>query len=115
MASNASQRCFFFSPPIRDRAKQIGDTTLVSRIHELYLTNRYQKNYLDQYKLLPTQGDEKNHNDRAEFIRIINNDVSSSGGSALDSAYEYFTRLLRSFSNEKLNNLTNAILNHIFF
>lgn len=98
---------------IRDRAKQIDDSKLSNRIHELYLTNRYQDD-LDQYKLLPTQGDESKHNDRASFIKIILGEDSSTAGGALHNAYQYFTRLLRDFSAEKLNTLATAILSHIF-
>jgi uncharacterized protein with ParB-like and HNH nuclease domain len=97
---------------VRDRARQVNDVKLANRIHDLYLTNRYQDD-LDQYKLLPTQGDESKHNDRIAFTKIIDNEESDAF-SALNHAYQYFAKLLRGWAIERLSSLGNAILGHIF-
>jgi len=97
---------------IRDRARQLEDKKLASRIHELYLTNRYQDG-LDQYKLLPTQGDEPKHNDRSAFIAILDSNAGAPPGSAVQGAYQHYVRLLRNLTAERVNSLANAILGHV--
>lgn len=97
---------------IRDRARQLDDHKLANRIHELYLTNRYQDG-LDQYKLLPTQGDEPKHNDRSTFMRIIDAEEGAHAGSALYAAYQHFARLLKLVTVDRVNSLANAVLAHV--
>ncbi|MCW5890561.1 MAG: DUF262 domain-containing protein [bacterium] len=97
---------------IRDRARLLDDQKLANRIHELYLTNRYQDG-LDQYKLLPTQGNEPQHNDRSAFMRIVDAEEQAHPGSALHTAYQHFARLLKPTTVERVNALANAVLAHV--
>jgi len=97
---------------IRDQARQLGDEKLASRIHEMFLTNRYQEG-LDQYKLLPTQGDEPGHSDRTSFLAIIDRKDTGASG-ALLGAVQYFTRYLREQTAEQLSTLTTAVLSRVF-
>ncbi|MBK6688355.1 MAG: DUF262 domain-containing protein [Deltaproteobacteria bacterium] len=97
---------------IRDRARQVEDQKLASRVHELYLTNRYQDGQ-DQYKLLPTQGDEPKHNDRAAFKMLIDAPEGLHPTSALGAAYQHFLRSLRTYEADRLGLLANAVLGHV--
>lgn len=96
---------------IRDRARQVPDEKLAARIHEMYLTNRYQEG-TDQYKLLPTQGDEPLHNDRQAFIAVLDGQAPASSR-GLSSAFQHFSRSLREYNSDQLAALTNAILNRL--
>lgn len=98
---------------LRDRARQLEDNKLANRIHELYLTNRYQEG-TDQYKLLPTRGDEPKHSDRVAFTAIVDGQEAPHSGNALHAAYQHFARMLRNHSSEQLLALANAILGHVF-
>lgn len=97
---------------IRDRARQLQDEKLAARIQELYLTNRYQDG-LDQYKLLPTQGDEPHQSDRTAFVAILQGDSTPHSSGALHSAFQHFARQLRNHTSEELTALTNVILSHV--
>lgn len=97
---------------IRDRARQLQDNKLADRIHDLYLTNRYQDG-LDQYKLLPTQGDEPHQSDRAAFVAILQGQSTTHSSSGLHLAFQYFARQLRNHASDELNSLTSVILSHV--
>lgn len=103
-----------FLAAIRFRAGQVSDEKLRARIHEMYLTNRYQDGS-DQYKLLPTQGVSEDHSDRASFIAMVDGvqEVLPSS-SLIREAYVYFVRQLKGVDSERLTALANAILNRVF-
>jgi hypothetical protein len=98
---------------IRDRARQLEDEKLANKLHELYLTNRYQDG-VDQYKLLPTRGDEPNNSDRGAFVAIIDAQELASPAGGLHAAHQYFVRQLKNHASEDLATLANAILGHVF-
>lgn len=98
---------------IRDHAKACDDEKLAARIQDMYLINRYQDG-LEQYKLLPTQGDEPNHNDRAAFLAIMDGRQTGGPVGALHAAANYFGRALRDFTAEHLTTLTTAIISRVF-
>lgn len=103
-----------FLAAIRDQAKATQDEKLASRIQEMYLTNRYQDG-LDQYKLLPTQGNEPTHNDRTAFLAIMDGVTSLAASSGtLHAAFQYFARALRDYAGEQLSALMTAIVSRVF-
>lgn len=103
---------FLLLAAIRDRATQVDEQKLASKIHDLYLTNRYQEG-LDQYKLLPTQGDEPSHNDRSAFVAVIDKTEQAPARGNLALAHQHFGRLLKDYGPEQLGALTNAIVGHV--
>jgi uncharacterized protein with ParB-like and HNH nuclease domain len=97
---------------IRDRARQLDDNKLANKIHELYLTNRYTDGP-DQYKLLPTKGDEQSESDRTAFVAIVENQEPPSAN-ALTSGYKHFAKAVSNRSSDDLQALTNALVSHVF-
>lgn len=93
---------------VRDRATSFGDDKLANKIHELYLTNRYQDG-LDHYKLLPTQGGGSGENDRDAFKAIVDRQAHAARG-GLAAAYEYFSNRLGEHNAETLSNLVTALM-----
>ncbi|NJN36909.1 MAG: DUF262 domain-containing protein [Nitrospiraceae bacterium] len=87
--------------------------TDTDKINDLYLTNRYQEGS-DQYKLLPTQGDEPSHNDRTVFARILDGRDLAPTSNSIQAAFQHFSRLLRGYAGDQLANLANSILNRVF-
>ncbi len=97
---------------LRDRARDLGDARLEGTIHELYLTNRYQDG-ADQFKLLPTQGDEPNQSDRLDFQAIILRTEMPKGSGGIAAAYRYFCGKLLEFDLDNLVILQRAILSRV--
>ena len=104
---------FLILTVIRDKAKLMGEEKLPSKIHDLYLINRYHDG-LDQYKLLPTQGYNPDHSDRTAFIEIIDNKNSDHGSENIHSAYSYFNKQLKALSIDEIEKLANIIVNRLF-
>ena len=96
---------------IRDRARLAGDVRLADRIHEMYLTNRFQEGD-ERYKLLPTQGEEPTNSDRAAFRGIVDGTHDKASGTIV-TAHRHFEQRLRESTAEYLNSLTNAILGKV--
>lgn len=86
---------------LRDRVRELPGT-LAQQIEELLLKNRYQAG-LDEFKLLPTQGD------RSSFVRIVEG-RGPEGDDAVSKAYRHFDRCLRSSGSPGPERLKNVIV-----
>lgn len=96
---------------VRDRARAIGEEKLDNQIHDLYLTNRYQDGR-DQYKLLPTQGNEHGQGDRSAFVAIVDRKPPETRG-GIPAAFAHFLHKLRSHGADELTALATALLSRV--
>ncbi|MGI5179464.1 DUF262 domain-containing protein [Dactylosporangium sp. CA-152071] len=76
---------------LRDRAR-LEDAKLADKIHEDYLTNRWEVGD-DALRLLPTQAD------RAAFQACVAGAVDAGAAGAIGEAYRYFQRMLAEFDD----------------
>ncbi len=77
---------------IRDRAREAGASKLAERVQDL-ITNRHEEGN-EQYKLLPTQGEEPTESDREAFVRLVEGSTGITK-SGIGAAYHFFASKLR--------------------
>ncbi len=91
---------------LRDRAHESGLGKLAEKAND-YITNRHEEG-LDQYKLLPTQGDGSADSDRDAFVTLVDRRPNDSS-SGIKAAAAFFTAKLRRSDAPPLDELFRAI------